>query len=114
MIRFLVFKPDEQYHGFVLEGHAGYADEGYDIICSAVSALAINTVNSIEAFTDDGFEAEQAEDGGYLKFMMTEDPSDATVLLLDSLVLGMQYIQEAYGQEYLSISFSHESSKSNT
>ena len=114
MIRFVVSKSDDHYKGFVLEGHAGYAEEGYDIICSAVSALAINTVNSIEVFTEDGFNAEQAEDGGYLKFMLTEEPSASTVLLLDSLVLGMQYIQEAYGEEYLSVSIPQESSKSNT
>ena len=34
-------------------GHAGYAEEGQDIVCAAVSALIINTVNSLETFTDD-------------------------------------------------------------
>ncbi len=104
MIRLSVSRPDGQYHGFVLEGHAGYAEEGYDIICSAVSALAINTVNSIEAFTEDGFEAEQKEDGGYLKLTLKGVPSAACSLLLDSLVLGIQNIQDAYGEEYISIS----------
>ena len=28
------------------KGHAGYAEEGQDIVCAAVSALVINTVNS--------------------------------------------------------------------
>ena len=105
MIRLSVFRPDGQYRGFVLEGHAGYAQEGYDIICSAVSALAVNTVNSVEAFTEDGFEAEQKEDGGYLKFTLTDVPSDACTLLLDSLVLGIQNIQDAYGKNYISIKF---------
>ena len=103
MIRLSVSRPDGRYRGFVLEGHAGYAQEGYDIICSAVSALAVNTVNSIEAFTDDGFDVEQKEDGGYLKLTRTDEPSDACCLLLDSLVLGMQNIQDAYGKEYLSV-----------
>ncbi len=103
MIRLSVSRPDGRYRGFVLEGHAGYAQEGYDIICSAVSALAVNTVNSIEAFTDDGFDVEQKEDGGYLKLTLTDEPSDACCLLLDSLVLGMQNIQDAYGKEYLSV-----------
>ena len=38
--------------GFKSAGHAGYAEEGSDIICSAISVLTINTINSIEQFTD--------------------------------------------------------------
>ena len=43
---------DKQYWGFKIDGHAGYAEEGEDIICAAVSVLALNTANSIEALTD--------------------------------------------------------------
>ena len=38
-----------------MEGHAGYADEGEDIICAAVSALALNFFNSVVAFSEDFF-----------------------------------------------------------
>ena len=31
-------------------GHSGYAEAGSDIICAGVSALVINTINSIETF----------------------------------------------------------------
>ncbi len=33
--------------GFVIEGHAGYADRGEDIVCSAVSSAAYMTANTI-------------------------------------------------------------------
>ena len=61
MIKATVFKNSTDsgnavYTGIVMEGHAGYADEGEDIICAAVSALALNFFNSVEAFTEDGFE----------------------------------------------------------
>ena len=47
MIKATVFKNSTDsgnavYTGIVMEGHAGYADEGEDIICAAVSALALN------------------------------------------------------------------------
>ena len=42
--------------GFRSAGHAGYAEEGSDIICSAVSILTFNTINSIEKFTDAKFD----------------------------------------------------------
>ena len=38
--------------GFHVEGHAGYADYGQDIVCSAVSVLVINCINSIDELTD--------------------------------------------------------------
>ena len=38
--------------GFKTYGHSGYADEGSDIVCSAISLLVINTINAIDTFTD--------------------------------------------------------------
>ena len=49
------------YRGIVIEGHAGYAEEGEDIICAAVSARAINLYNSVETFTEDPFEADSGK-----------------------------------------------------
>ncbi|MDO4297227.1 MAG: ribosomal-processing cysteine protease Prp [Lachnospiraceae bacterium] len=103
MIRFAVSRSDGHYTGFTCEGHAGFGEEGQDIVCSAVSALTINTVNSIEALTEDGFEVVQSEDGGYLKLTLTDVPSDSTTLLMDSLVLGIQNISESYGEDYIQI-----------
>ena len=40
-----------QFLGFDCLGHAGYAEEGEDIVCAAISALVINTINSLEMFT---------------------------------------------------------------
>ena len=42
------------YKGFELSGHAGYAKNGADIVCAAISMLTTNTINSIETFTDEG------------------------------------------------------------
>ncbi len=93
------------YQGFSCEGHAEYAEEGQDIVCAAVSALTLNTINSIEAFTDDVFSVEQAEDGGYLKITLEGEPSDKTALLMDSMVLGLNSIQENYGNAYSRLTF---------
>ena len=40
-------------------------DHGKDIVCSAVTALSFNAVNSIELFTDAKFKCDLEEDGGY-------------------------------------------------
>ena len=57
MISVTIYRAGHQYRGFLCEGHAGYAEEGYDIICSAVSALTVNTINSIETLTEDEINA---------------------------------------------------------
>lgn len=35
--------------GFSLKGHAGYAEEGLDIVCSAASILIITCANALES-----------------------------------------------------------------
>ena len=44
---------DHKTAGFQVSGHSEYNPGHEDILCAAVSALATNCVNSIEAFTDD-------------------------------------------------------------
>lgn len=38
---------DGLYTGFSIKGHSGYASEGEDIVCSAVSAMAMLASNTI-------------------------------------------------------------------
>ena len=66
-----------------MEGHAGFAAYGNDIVCAAVSALVINTVNSIEAFTEDTFENAVHQEKDVFSFEFTSNPvSEKAELLL--------------------------------
>ena len=98
-----IYKRSGQYAGFVIEGHAGYGEEGEDIVCAAVSVLSLNALNSIEAFTEDRFSGEEKD--GYLSCSFPEALSEKAVLLLDSMVLGLTDIQRSYGQSYIRIVF---------
>ena len=40
-------QPDGRVMGFRVEGHSGYAEEGADIVCAAVSSAAYLIVNSV-------------------------------------------------------------------
>ena len=95
---------EETVAGFFIKGHAGYAKSGRDIVCAAVTALAFNTVNSVEALTEDKFSVEQGEDG-YLKFMLLGSPSSDAGLLLRSLLLGLTSVREEYGEKHIKIRF---------
>ena len=96
---------DKIVKGIEIKGHAGYAEYGQDIICSAVSSLALNMANSVEEFTDDHFEGSVSEDGGYFSFSFPEEISPESQLLMKSLILGLQNIQRDYGAEYINFRF---------
>ena len=85
--------------GFTVKGHAGFAESGSDIVCSAVSMLVINTINSIEKFTSDKFDVANDEVKGFIEFEFKEDEiSQNSKLLLDAMCLGLISAQESYGQ----------------
>ena len=102
MITVTFFQKDTQLAGFTCSGHAGFAPEGEDIVCAAVSALVLNTVNSVEALTDCPFLQEHSPDGGYIKLLLEEENPDAR-LLLKSLKLGLTQIRDESGSGYLKI-----------
>ncbi|MBH1940976.1 ribosomal-processing cysteine protease Prp [Mobilitalea sibirica] len=104
MIQVSIYKnADNLITGFILSGHADYSEYGSDIVCSAVSALVINTINSVENFTSDRFHLEQDEKKGFIEFRVIEPMSSNTNLLLNSLALGLQGIQEEYTDQYIKL-----------
>lgn len=102
MIQVQAVKENGCYKKFMIDGHADYADEGEDIVCAAVSALVINTINSIEEFTEDAFTCD-CKDGQIRNWEFTSKVSDKSNLLMDSLMLGLTNIQASYGEKYLKI-----------
>lgn len=48
MIHFTFFRRGNVYYGFEEKGHAGYAESGNDIVCSAISAMTMLVINAIE------------------------------------------------------------------
>lgn len=105
MVKVTVYQDsNDVFCGFRMEGHAGFASYGNDIVCSAVSVLAINTMNSIEQFTDDKFNGSVQREDGIVSFEIISGPASASaVLLLKSLVLGLNAIQSEYGKKYIKI-----------
>ena len=87
---------------FTLDGHAGYAGHGEDIVCSAISMIVINTINSIDQFTKEPLLLDQDETQGYIKCsfdkIKSNKGSKEAILLLKSMVLGLNSIKREYGQ----------------
>ncbi len=96
------------YKSIECNGHAGFAEYNKDIVCSAISVLTINTINSIDEFTDDEFHVEQDEDKGIIRMIFENDPSHDADLLLKSFELGVNSIFQQYGKKFLNIKFRRE------
>lgn len=106
MIQVTVWKDSKKNRltGFHTLGHAGYAQKGQDIICSAVSAVILTTINSIEALTEEVFSITQDPEAGEIDFRFQSVPQEQADLLLRSMVIGLQGISEEYGTQYLKVS----------
>ncbi len=100
MIRVTMFLEKGVPVGFRTHGHAGFAEEGTDIVCAAVSALTITAMNAIEALTGAAFTREMREEDGEISFWLTRR-DEGSELLLRALRLGLSQIMEEYGSEYL-------------
>lgn len=103
MITVTVFNKKEEIVGVQLEGHAEYGKKGKDIVCSAVSILYINLVNSLENFTDDAKEINGSEKINFQNVIMKNMPSKEAELLFQSFLLGMTTIEQKYGKKYIVI-----------
>ena len=101
MITIKVRKKNGSYEEFISKGHAGYAEVGQDIVCAAVSALIITTVNSLEKFTDDKFDVQ--ENDGFVSIRFRDRLSERGMLLMDSLLLGLTEIAGSYNNRYLTV-----------
>ena len=102
MINITVKKRNGSYLDFLSRGHAGYAEEGQDIVCAAVSALIVTTVNSLDEFTEE--EIEVREDDGYVSIHFKTNPNtERGKLLMDSLILGLTEIEHSYSKRYLKV-----------
>lgn len=94
MIQAIFFKKNDDIVGFQVKNH------GRDIVCSAVSILTLNTVNSLDAFTDAKFTVDYDTNGGFLKCELdTNAIDDNAKLLLLSLELGLNGIEQEYPKD---------------
>ena len=94
------------YKGFTCMGHAGYARRGKpDILCAAISALTIGTINSLEELAGERLNVTENEQTGFLKCDFESVLQEKSSLLMDSIVLSLENISREYGGKYLQVKF---------
>lgn len=94
---------------YVVYGTTNYDEKGKDIVASAVTSLAINTVNSINNFADVEMEyaLKEVNDKPYLECELIKFKSksgqDQAEILMKALKLGLSDIEEQYGSQYIQV-----------
>ncbi|QGG47246.1 ribosomal-processing cysteine protease Prp [Heliorestis convoluta] len=101
MVKTIVFIDDRGLIvGFETKGHAGAAPAGQDVVCAGVSALTFTAVNGLEHFLGaDATEVRAPKPGELrciLKLPLNQADSKVAQIILETMLLGLEQIQEAY------------------
>ena len=98
MTQITVFSQDSYITGFRIEGHSGYAEAGSDIVCAAISALAITAVNALEEILD--IEPETDMGDGLMLVRLPRCLNSAVLpkaeMILRTAVIGFQSVAQEY------------------
>ena len=92
MIKVNVKYNNNKVYELVIKGHAGYDVHGKDIVCAAVSSIAITTVNNIISLDDS---VDYEENSGLLIIRVKND-TEINNKLLDNLVRMLTELENQY------------------
>ncbi len=104
MTNITFYRKNKDIIKFIAEDHAEYAESGADIVCAAVSALTMHTLNGLTDVVgiSVGYEVRDA----YLECILPSDLSDEDAknakVLMDALYLSLDNLQKQY-ETYITI-----------
>jgi len=96
MIRVTLYGEGGQLTGFDCRGHAGFAAQGKDIVCAAVSILTTTCVNALESVA--GVKAEVKAGEGRMTMRLPQDAGHDAQVILSAMRQGLRDIAEQYPQ----------------
>ena len=105
MIKILVIKQNNEIIAIEATGHSGYAEEGHDIVCSAVSVLTQNLAQGLSEVV--GIKPKVVEDESIPHFSLTLPELNAkqmreAQLLIKTTYLGLKDVANQF-KKYVSI-----------
>lgn len=94
---------DENSHHMSINGHAGYAPEGQDIVCAAVSSLTYTLANAMMGLEQQGLVTDlviRMDNGSVDMFCKPKNESGQTALrtVFDTIMGGYELIARSYPQ----------------
>ncbi len=92
MIKVKIEKKENQIECIKISGHSGYAESGYDIVCSAVSSVVTTSINAIVSFK----ETIKVEDDGNVLEIRILEYDDITNKLIHNMINLLKEIEKQY------------------
>lgn len=89
--------------GFKAKGHSGYAEEGEDIVCSAISSATIMTANTITEILN--IKANVTVGDGILELELPQNEAEKAGAVMQGLLLHLNALKEQYSK-YIKLNFS--------
>ena len=97
---------NQAYKGFTCIGHADYAKRNQpDILCAAISALVIGTINSLEELAGEKLSVVTEEATGFIRCDFQGVLQERSSFLVDAMVFNLQNLSREYGTKYLQVKF---------
>ena len=93
MIRINIIKKDNVIESITFKGHANYDDYGQDIVCAAVSATYLCTVNGIFNLNKDSIDVISNKD---LQKIIVLKKDNVTISLLENMINCLESLKEQY------------------
>ena len=86
--------------GFVVEGHSGYAEEGSDIVCAAISAAVGLTECTVNEVLGLGAPVKASEKNARISLKLPNGLSEANEYACQNLLAGLMVYLQTMGEEY--------------
>lgn len=97
MINIKIFKQGHLFVGFECKGHAHYAESGKDIVCSAVTSIAVGGLNAIANAYENDLEAFSYQmEEGLIALRIQRDVSNLKLqAILETLAIQFETVANA-------------------
>ncbi len=96
MTKILIFEKENKIYAFQVKGHSGYAEEGSDIVCSAISTATQMALIGLKEVLNLDVESDMRE--GYLSVRLNAD--DVENEIAQNLLRTMEITLESIVKEY--------------
>ncbi len=75
------------------------------MLCAAISALTIGTINSLEELAGERLSVTANEETGFIKCDFEDILQEKSYFLVDSMVFSLENLSREYGRRYLQVKF---------
>lgn len=99
MVKVNVKQHENKIISLCMKGHAGYAEEGQDLVCAGASSIVVGMMNALDEMTPKT--CDFLMEKGHVEILVKKVSNDNQILL-EALIYQLQTLQETYNQ-YITI-----------